>query len=105
MEVSFLNCSTFGNQQCLSMPASLFSLFIFIHKFYCFISKNFSFTSSNLSHGKRALTSEETNTNSVPRWRSDDDSDDEEQQSLNRVAGASPYTRSTRGVRRSRLMR
>lgn len=55
------------------------------------------------SNGEKALI-EERNANGVPRWRSDDTSEDE-LEIPDRLAGTASYSKHTRGVRRSRLGR
>ncbi|KAA8522198.1 hypothetical protein F0562_012871 [Nyssa sinensis] len=55
------------------------------------------------SHGEKDSPDEDINTNGGLRWRSDDTSEDEEQQSPDRHTGVASHTTPMKGVRKSRV--
>uniref|UniRef100_A0A5B6Z808 Putative E3 ubiquitin-protein ligase HOS1-like n=1 Tax=Davidia involucrata TaxID=16924 RepID=A0A5B6Z808_DAVIN len=57
------------------------------------------------SHGEKDSPDEDINTNGGLRWRSDDTSEDEEQQSPDKLTGVASCTTPMRGIRRSRFAR
>ncbi|KAK9284920.1 hypothetical protein L1049_024101 [Liquidambar formosana] len=55
--------------------------------------------------GEKGFAVEEINANGGPRWRSDEASDDEGEQSRERITGVASCTTPMRGIRRSRFAR
>ncbi|KAL2525205.1 E3 ubiquitin-protein ligase HOS1 [Abeliophyllum distichum] len=57
------------------------------------------------SHEPKDFSTEDINPNGGPRWRSDDVSDDEDHHSPDKLARMTPYTTSTRRIRKGRGIR
>lgn len=57
----------------------------------------------NFSHGEKSFAAADRTMNSGPRWRSDETSDEEEEQSPGGSMGMSYQTTPSRRIRRSRL--